>query len=1411
MQQQLIRPDYIFEVSWEVCNKVGGIHTVIATKTLTLVEEWEDNYILIGPDVWKGTGEHPEFAEDPELLKGWKEHALKCGFKVRAGRWKITGNPLVLLVDFTYLFKDKNDIFKNLWLDFQVDSLTGQWDYIEPALFGYAAGQLIECFYHYHISFSEHVVANFHEWMSAAGILYLKNKVPQAGTVFTTHATVIGRAIAGNELPLYSRLEIYQGDQEARKWNIIAKHSLEKAGAKYADCFTTVSELTGRECKQFLKRSPDLITPNGFDDTIVPDTYLLKQKISSARKRLLLVARSLTGTKIDDNSLLVLKSGRYEFRNKGLDVFIEGMGKLNKEKKTAREIVAFICIPASHTGPVGKLQDRINGEQGSGELENKFLTHHLQAADSDPIMQQILRSGLENRPEDRVKIIFAPVYLDGRDGIFNLSYYDLLAGFDISAFPSYYEPWGYTPLESLAFHVPTITTDATGFGQFIKDFNTGVHILHRDDKNDQEIVEQLVSVIKKQLSKTSADVEKGKEAAFSLSKLALWKKMIIRYKEAYSQALEKTKERAHLFKHEPQVTPLVFSPGRSRLSNYPVWRKIFIQPTYPKELESLKMLSQNLWWSWNQEAIELFASVSPELWERSCKNPIKMLDSLPLVRLKQLQRDTIFLNRLKNLQRTFEDYLAEKPEASQPQVAYFCMEYGLDNNLKLYSGGLGILAGDMLKEASDANKNMIGIGLLYRKGYFSQQLSLHGEQLANEDLQKFTLLPLQPLRNKEGEWLKINIAFPGRTLYAKAWVVPVGKIRLYLLDTDIPENRKEDRLITGQLYSGSTEQRLKQELLLGIGGVRLLHSMNIHPDVYHCNEGHAAFLGLERLYTIILENNIPYPTAMEAVRASTLFTTHTPVKAGHDRFSEDILRVYLSKYIEIFNISWEQLMALGRKEDYKQGEKFSMSYLASRIAQEINGVSQIHREISRKLFNSLWESFTSDELHIGYITNGIHYATWVAAEWHALYQKELGPAPEKHLTDHVYWEKILEIDDNLLWQTHQNVKKKLISFVRNKIETDMTAHHENPALIARQLQYLDESALIIGFARRMVTYKRASLVLHNTERLSKLLSEAAGPVIILFAGKAHPHDPEGQEVIRQIITASRQEEFIGRIIYLENYDMELGKLLVQGVDLWLNTPVRGMEASGTSGMKSALNGGLNFSVLDGWWREAYDERCGWAIEDNPYNNTEFSKEIDAEALYLVLENKIIPDFFEQKNNLPLKWTEKMKHSIANIVPWFNTARMLKEYYDLYYSGLAKRAQLLREDHFKKAGDLSEWKRKVQEAWPRLRVESINVFDSSDKSLPLGEHYIAEIEIYTDQLSADELGVEIVFIEKRQNDEQGDIIFKQELEVKDKDDRVICCSCKIPMTRSGVFEYGFRFYPKHPLLPHRQDFPLINWI
>jgi len=1409
--KKIIKPDYLFEVSWEICNKVGGIYTVVATKAPGIQQEYGNNYILIGPDVWKETSQNPDFTEDKSIFRTWRERAENEGLRIKIGRWNIKGRPVAILVDFTQYFTSKDIILAEFWEKYKLDSITGTWDYIEPALFGYAAGKVIESFYDFSLTSQDKIVAQFHEWMTGGGILYLNDRVPQVGTVFTTHATVVGRCIAGNNLPLYSRFSEYNGDAMAQRFHVMAKHSLELIAAVESDAFTTVSKLTSNECKQFLGREPDIITPNGFDDSLFLDEETLAQKRQIAREKLLSVAQAVTNQPLPSDTLLLLNSGRYEFRNKGIDLFLDALSNLNHNEKLTYPVVAFITIPAHHSGPVPGLAEKIESGQPETNSENNYLTHGLFEPDYDPILKRLKENRLFNTLQDQVKVIFVPSYLNGNDGIFNLPYYDLLTGFDLSVFPSYYEPWGYTPLESLAFGVPTVTTTLAGFGLWVRENgkDTGITVIDRTDDNNESVIKTMVSVVLSFEKMSESRRSELSASAISLAHTALWSNLLEYYKKAYSFALAKVAARSELFRDKRQADTVISVNGKK--ISQPEFRKVLVRHTFPDSLQGLLKLSRNLYWCWNSEATDLFRMIDTEGWEFSDHNPIALLESLTFSRLQELEKSADFMSKLKVVMANFEAYMAKGAEKRKPAIAYFSMEFGLHESVQIYSGGLGVLAGDYLKEASDSNVDICAVGLLYRYGYFKQTLSPHGEQVPQYFPQRFNHLPIKPVRNSKGEWIMISLSLPGRNLYAKVWQLDVGRIPLYLLDADIEENSEADRFVTHQLYGGDLENRFKQELLLGVGGIRMFEALGVEPDLYHCNEGHAAFIGIERLRNYVQNHQLSFLQAIELVRASTLFTTHTPVPAGHDAFTEDLLRTYIPHYAVRLNISWNTFMNLGRHIENRNDQKFSMSVLAAKLSQEMNGVSRIHGKVSRQMFKSMYNGFYENEIHIGYVTNGVHYPTWANAKWKKLYKQEFGEAFLDDQSNAEYWKKIHNVPDERIWQIRQDLRSELVSYIKKRLINSMGTSSENPKQVIQIVDSLDSNTLTIGFARRFATYKRAHLLFSNIDRLAQILGNTKYPVQFVFAGKAHPADKAGADLIKRIVEVSRMPQFVSKILFLENYNMAMARKLVQGVDIWLNTPTRPLEASGTSGEKAVMNGVVNFSVLDGWWAEGYREDAGWALkEERTYENQQFQDELDAETIYNILEDEIIPAFYNRDtDNIPHAWVKYVKNTISGIAPHFTMKRQLDDYFSKYYNKLAERSALLKEDDCAAMRNLASWKFRMIRNWDGIEVVDVIFPNASVQTLNLGDKFKSELILSLGDIAPDDIMIEMISGQKV-NDQMVEPQAIRELKLIKVDGNLAHYAIEVETSLAGVFDFAFRITPKHPLLPHRMDFNLVKW-
>ena len=1359
-------PDYLFETSWEVCNKVGGIHTVVSTKAKTLVGKLNSNLILIGPDIRKENMENQEFEEDYSLFKSWKSYAQSKGLKIRIGKWKIIGEPIVVLVDFSQYFSQKDDIFSDFWEEYGLDSITGGWDYIEPCLFGYASAKVIENFYEFYAEAKDKIVAQFHEWMTGSGILYLKKHCPQIATAFTTHASVLGRCLAGNNMSLYSSLQYYEGENIANQFNMRAKYSMEKLSALNADVFTTVSEITNNECKQFFKKSADVITPNGFENDFVPQANEYKEISNNARKKIIEIAQKLTSTTISQDAFLIINSGRYEFKNKGIDVFIKALGEVNKSK-IEKDVVAVIAVPAYNVD-----------------------------SQKDAILNEIKANNLNNSQEDKVKIIFIPSYLDGKDGLVNIAYFDFLTGFDLSIFPSYYEPWGYTPMESLAFGVPSITTSLAGFGLWMKngkyDIDKALSVIERTDENTEEVISKIKTTIEEFLKNDSKESQNLKAKAMNLSLSVLWKNLIDNYLQAYNIALSKAETRKEQYSHK-QACCEEFK-NKINWGESPNWKKIFVKQKMPSKLEFLQTLSKNIWWTWNSEAYELFEYIDKEKFLKYERSPIHLLESLSQEEIENLLKDEIFLEKIDKVEQVFNSYMQKAERKEGDMIAYLSMEFGLHDTLKIFSGGLGMLAGDYLKQASDSNKNMIGIGLLYRNGYFTQQITKEGYQISAQYPQKFTHLPLQAEKDENGLWRKITLAFPGRNIYAKIWRCDVGRVPLYLLDTDIEENNQEDRAISNQLYGGDWENRLKQEILLGIGGVRLVEELNLPVVLYHNNEGHSAFSSLERMRTYIQKHSYSFKQAQELVRSSTLFTTHTPVPAGHDTFSEELLRTYLGHFAEQLNLNWNEFFALG-KEGNNKDSKFSMSVLAINFSQYVNGVSKIHARVSRDMFSYLYKGYFPRELHINHVTNGVHHSTWASKAWLELYKEG--------------WEKIYNVEDSLVWNTHLNEKKTLIEFVKNRLQQDFTKRAENPKLYFQTTAELSEEKFIVGFARRFATYKRANLLFTNLERLKQIVDCG---VVFIFAGKAHPQDGAGQGLIKRIIEISKMPEFIGKIIFLENYDMYMAKHLIRGVDLWLNMPTRPLEASGTSGEKAVMNGVVNFSVLDGWWAEGYNAKAGWALsEEQTYESHEYQNTLDSEMIYNIFENEIIPCYnYKDQNGIRVKWVERIKHTIALIAPHFTMKRQLDDYYEKFYNEMFKRFSQLNAQNAHLAKEYAEWKNKITHLWNAIELLDVTIPDIANTNIELNDIFTAKVSLYLGDISPEHIGIEMIIADK-ENNQINDYTLIAPFEQVCVNNKRADYEIKIKTSRAGVHNFAFRIYPKHPLMQHRMELPLIKWI
>lgn len=840
----------------------------------------------------------------------------------------------------------------------------------------------------------------------------------------------------------------------------------------------------------------------------------------------------------------------------------------------------------------------------------------------------------------------------------------------------------------------------------------------------------------------------------------------------------------------------------------PVLKRLIVESNLPESLAALKDISKNIWWVWNTKARDLFEYIDSDLWEETAHNPILLLDKVSYSRFIQLEKDEEFRYKLEWVHNELKNYLEERTNIDGNKIAYFSMEYGLHDSLRIFSGGLGMLAGDYLKEASDSKINMVGVGLLYRYGYFIQNLDNFGDQIASYEPEEFAKIPVSPVRIN-GEWLTIEVPYPGRNLKARVWQVDVGSVKLYLLDADIDANRDEDRFVTHHLYGGDNENRLKQEILLGFGGIRALKALGFEADIYHCNEGHAAFIGLERLKNMMAEENLTFAESKELIRASTLFTTHTPVPAGHDSFHVDLLKSYLSFFPEQISLNWDEFLMLGKA--FPSEDRFNMSYLAANLSQNINGVSMLHGEVSKELMKTLYPGFFPDELHIGYVTNGVHYSTWAAKEWKELHKKYFGHDFPETQSDFSIWERIQDVPDEEIAELKQKLKVKLIDYIKQRFSTTWIKRNENPKLITEALNKLNPNALTIGFARRFATYKRAHLLFKNLDRLNKIVNNPDRPVQFLFAGKAHPADKAGQDLIRYIVEISKRPEFIGKIMFIQNYDMNLAKIMLQGVDIWMNTPTRPLEASGTSGEKGVMNGTIHFSVLDGWWVEGYKPEAGWALPmEQAFDVNEFQDELDAETIYNIFEQEIIPIYYNRnKKGISEEWISYVKNTISEVAPNFTMRRQINDYIERFYNPQADRYRLLKADNNKLAIDIANWKGNIAAKWEGVKLIEANVEHGVTHPYIIGESHPAVIKLNLNGLAPEEVGVEIVISEKKE--EKDIFIESHEFNVVSNDESGCTYYIELTIMNPGNYSYGIRVFPKNSLLPHRFDFRYLHWI
>ena len=849
----------------------------------------------------------------------------------------------------------------------------------------------------------------------------------------------------------------------------------------------------------------------------------------------------------------------------------------------------------------------------------------------------------------------------------------------------------------------------------------------------------------------------------------------------------------------------------------PVIQTLQIGPNLPANLGSLMELAKNVWWTWNPDAIFLFQDMDRDLWQRTGHNPVALLGAIEQPRIEKLANDEIFLARLEEVYKNFQRYLNSHTwyrkasgEASNCKMAYFSAEFGLHESLPVYSGGLGILAGDHMKSASDLGLPLVGVGLLYKHGYFQQYLNPEGWQLETYPSNDVHNMAVTLIKDEDGVPVNITVPIENRNIYVQIWSIEVGRIKIYMLDTDVPLNSSEDRQITAYLYGGGLENRLKQEIVLGIGGIRALNKLDESPTVCHMNEGHSAFMAIERMAVLIRENGLDFEQALEAVRAASVFTTHTPVPAGIDRFPADMIRRYFVDIANEIGIGIEKFLDLGRINPGDQSEDFCMAVLAIRTAAQTNGVSKLHGEVSRKMWKDIWPRIPENEVPITHVTNGIHTRGWLSGEMSRLYQRYLGRKWMDDPSDHTIWKRVENIPAFELWRTRERLRERLIAFARTRLKKQLTARGVPGYQLRQAEETLDPETLTIGFARRFATYKRANLLLRDIERLKRIVNNREHPVQFIFSGKAHPKDRYGKELIQAVVQASSDPDLRTKLVFLENYDIEVARYLVQGVDVWLNNPRRPNEASGTSGMKVPANGGLNLSILDGWWCEGFNGHNGWTIgSGEEYEDHAYQDDIESRLLYDIIENMVAPLFYKRSSHdIPEEWVKLMKNSIRSICPVFNTNRMVEEYCTEFYMPNSARWKSFMQNDWAELKKICQWKKNILQNWDKVRIVEVKL--PENYSPKVGDRVPLNVKVDLDGLQPDEVRVDAYL---GRLDDSGKIPEGYPLPLLptgESNGSVHTYLGEILCLSSGQIGFAVRCYPWRKELAHNFELGLLTW-
>lgn len=1415
------KPTFCCEVSWEVCNKVGGIYTVLRSKLTQVRDHFGDNYVLIGPMLEHN--KHFDEVSSPFIDEAKKILAAK-NLNCRLGYWDTEGRPLVILVDFRNRY-NIDALLYQLWADYGVDSLASNFEYQEPILFSTAAAEVITSLTENSLVSGKQVIAHFHEWMCGAGLLYIKKHRKDIPTIFTTHATVLGRSLAGSNRLIYNLPQNFDPGVEAKRHGVFSKHSLEKAAAMEATCFTTVSSITADESNIILGKYPDKIVFNGLD--IKKKVKQVEvDKISEARSKMMQVARKVIGKDLPDNTNIWLTSGRYEFHNKGYDVLLRSLAKMEGHlpDNSSPLVVFFLVAIAWQTRQESLLESDIPVDPSQKSAVG-LATHKIYDPINDSVIRLCNELGFKN-PDRKIHVIFCNAYLSGNDGVFDVIYEQLLAAGDLSIFPSFYEPWGYTPLESLAYATPTVTTNLAGFGCWVndlkKDYEGAVYVLPRKDDTEQGCIDKLSDYLL-QVIRKHGDLEYQKEIrqkSLSIAELADWQYFYQDYIDAYHQAIQFNELSFLEFETEEAKGKFVTSIRESEVT-LPRFRSFQFECILPEKIAGLRELACNFWWAWHDDARALFQKIDYDLWEKVRRNPVHFLNMVPSAALQKAADNEEYVWLYNKVLTRFHDYEKKDERVikfcditalnSEHPIAYFCMEYGISECLPIYSGGLGILAGDYLKTMSDLRVPMVAVGLFYKQGYFRQYINAQGEQVAIYETWDTNHIPMKLVTDEAGKVVLTTVEVLDRTVFIRAWLARVGHVDLYLLDTNVPENNPQDREITNSLYGGSIEVRLIQEMVLGIGGARfLVDKLKIVPALFHLNEGHSAFLLLERVRDLC-HHGFSFDEACLIVRYSSIFTTHTPVPAGNEAFPESLIKKYFSHYGESLGISIDKLLGLAKDVD-PNSKLFSMTVLSLKLTLTSNAVSQLHGKVAREMWQGIWPGWLEDEIPITAVTNGVHVATWLGNTMRSLYNDYLPTDWMKKQDDPAVWEKIATIPDQEIWRSHQVQKETLLNLVNSLIIKQYTLRNESKDLIGNSLRCLNKDTLLIGLSRRFTSYKRNDLFLRDKERLAQILNNTKRPVVILISGKAHPADGGGQQLIKSMIEMLREKIFNGHIIFLEEYNIILAKALVRGVDVWLNTPILGREACGTSGMKVGINGGLNFSTLDGWWEEAYSDKVGWAIESLvDVGNIEERNDIESMFLLNALESNIVPLYYDkQRSGFSAGWVEKMKASLSLVTRQYNTYRMVRDYVDNMYCPTIVQMEHAKRQNFGELKSIVKWRHDIVDRFNSVKIKAILINGIKQGKIMAKGLVKIKVLLFSGKLSSRELKVEFILVKTDGRKFIAKPLVIPFSRVESTESGILTYVAQYHVEDTGFYSYGVRIFPYNSLLYRDQDVGVVYW-